>query len=96
MELTKEEESALKGEKGETLELAFRILTAGGSFAIDSYSVHGMESSTNPPAVNSGSLSIELLSGDPSQNIFHLYPFYVTAAVGVIAGILFLTKKRSS
>ncbi|KAG2473224.1 MAG: Mevalonate 5-phosphate dehydratase- subunit 1 [Nitrosopumilales archaeon] len=30
MELTKEEESALKGEKGEALELAFRILTATG------------------------------------------------------------------
>lgn len=30
MELTKEEESALKGEKGETLELAYRILAATG------------------------------------------------------------------
>lgn len=30
MELTKEEESALKGEKGETLELAYRILVATG------------------------------------------------------------------
>ena len=30
MELTKEEESALKGEKGETLQLAYRILVATG------------------------------------------------------------------
>ena len=30
MELTKEEEAALKGEKGETLELAYRILIATG------------------------------------------------------------------
>src|SRR4030066_1228254 len=30
MELTKEEESALKGDKGETLELAYRILAATG------------------------------------------------------------------
>ena len=30
MELTKDEEAALKGEKGETLELAYRILVATG------------------------------------------------------------------
>ena len=30
MELTKQEEATLKGEKGETLELAFRILVATG------------------------------------------------------------------
>ena len=30
MELTRQEEAALKGEKGETLELAFRILVATG------------------------------------------------------------------
>lgn len=65
-------------------------------FAIDSYSVYGMESSTDPPAMNSGSLEMEFLSGDPAKNPFHLFPFYVTAAVGAIAGILFLTKKRSS
>ncbi len=34
MELTREEEAALKGEKGETLELALRILVATGE-AID-------------------------------------------------------------
>ncbi len=67
-----------------------------GSFAIDSYSVHGMESSTDPIAVNSGSLSMELLSGDPAKSIYHLFPFYVTAAVGIVALIFFLTKKRSS
>jgi len=30
LELTKEEESVLKGEKGETLQLAYRILVATG------------------------------------------------------------------
>jgi hypothetical protein len=37
----------------------------------------------------------EFLSGDPSKNIFAFFPFYVAAGVGVIVGILFLTKKRS-
>lgn len=67
-----------------------------GKFAIDSYSVYGMQSSTDPPAVNSGSLLIELMSGDPSKNIFHLYPFYITAGVAVVVGVLFLVTKRRS
>ena len=84
---------------GLTVNNGLRIVISNldiGLFSIDSYSVHGMESSTDPPAVNSGSFTFELLSGDPSKNIFHLFPFYVTAAVGIVAGILFLTKNRFS
>ena len=66
-----------------------------GVFAIDAYSVHGMDSSTDPPAVNSGSMIIEFLSGDPSKNVFALFPFYIAAGIGVIVGVLFLTKKRN-
>ena len=65
------------------------------TFAIDSYSVHGMESSTDPPAINSGSMLLDFLSGDPAQNIFAFFPFYVAAGIGVIVAVLFLTKKRS-
>ena len=65
------------------------------TFAIDSYSVHGMESSTDPPAINSGSMLLDFLSGDPSQNIFAFFPFYVAAGIGVIVAVLFLTKNRS-
>ena len=66
-----------------------------GTFSIDSYSIFGMESSTDPPAINSGNMIIEFLSGDPSQNIFAFFPFYITAVVGLLAGILYLTKRRS-
>ena len=66
-----------------------------GVFAIDSYSTHGLEGSTDPPAVNSGSMIMEFLSGDPAQNVLALFPFYVAAGVGIIVGVLFLTKKRS-
>ncbi len=66
-----------------------------GQFAIHSYSVHGMAGSTDPPAVSSGSMIIEFLSGDPAKNIFALYPFAMAAGIGVIVGILVLTKKRS-
>ena len=66
-----------------------------GSFEIDSYSVHGMESSNDPPAVNSGSMVVEFLSGDPAQNVMALFPFYLAAGIGIIIGILYMTKKRS-
>ena len=66
-----------------------------GQFAVHSYSVHGMAGSTDPPAVSSGSMIIEFLSGDPAKNIFALYPFAMAAGVGAIVVILFLTKKRT-
>ena len=66
-----------------------------GTFAIDSYSIHGMEDSTDPPAINSGSMIMEFLSGDPAKNTLALFPFYMAAGVGIIVGVLFLTKKRS-
>ncbi len=67
-----------------------------GVFAVDSYSVHGKAGSTDPPAVNSGDYHAEFLSGDPSANIFSLYPFILAAAIGTLVGVLYLTKKRSS
>jgi hypothetical protein len=64
-------------------------------FVIGSYSVYGMDEQTDPPAINSGSLSIEVLSGDVSKNPIHYYPFYVTGVVGAIIGVLLVLKKRS-
>lgn len=66
-----------------------------GSFEIDSYSVHGMEGSTDPPAVNSGSMMVEFLSGDPTQNVLALFPFFLAAGIGTLVGVLYLTKRRS-
>ena len=66
-----------------------------GKFVIDAYSVYGMESLLDPPAINSGVLTVEFLSGDPAKNQFALFPFYIAAGMGVIVGVLFLTKRRS-
>jgi len=66
-----------------------------GVFAFDSYSVHGMEGSTDPPAVNSGIMIVEFLSGDPAKNVIALYPFFLAIALFAIVGVLILTKKRS-
>ena len=46
-------------------------------FAIDSYSVYGLEGSTDPPAVNSGSMIVEFLSGDPAKNVFACIHFFL-------------------
>jgi hypothetical protein len=64
-------------------------------FVMGSYSVYGMNEPTDPPAVNSGSFSMEILSGDVSKNPIHYYPFYVTGVVGAIIGVLLVLKKRS-
>ncbi|MFQ6025809.1 MAG: hypothetical protein ACE5JT_04780 [Nitrosopumilaceae archaeon] len=63
--------------------------------ALKKYSVHGLESSTDPLAVNSGSLILDIVSGDPAQNILHFFPFIVVASLGVLVGVLLVTKKRS-
>ena len=65
-----------------------------GIFQVESYSVHGMEGSTDPPAINSGIMHVEVLSGDPGQNMFAFFPFVVAAGVGILVGTLYLTKKR--
>ena len=66
-----------------------------GSFKIGSYSVFGMEGSTDPPAVNSGNLQLEIMSGDPAKNQLHLFPFFLAGGLGVIVAVLLVTKKRT-
>lgn len=82
---------------GMTINNGQRIVVSNldvGEFAIDSYSVYGAESGIEGSVIGSGTYSLEVLSGDPAENAFHLFPFYVTAAVGALAGLLFLTKRR--
>lgn len=83
---------------GLTVNNGERIVTSNldiGTFQIGSYSVFGKEGSTDPPAVNSGNLQLEIMSGDPAENTLHLYPFFLAGGIGVIVAILLVTKKRS-
>lgn len=66
-----------------------------GTFVIGSYSIFGMEGSGDPQATNSGTVTVEFVSGNPSENVYALFPFVLTAAVGVLVGVLFLSKRRS-
>jgi hypothetical protein len=75
-----------------------RIVVSGvdlKEFVVGSYAVFGMHEKTDPPAMSSGTLRLEIMSGDVSKNPIHYYPFYVTGVVGAIISVLLVLKKRS-
>lgn len=85
--------------QGITVNNGQRIVVSGidlKNFAVGGYSVYGMNEPTDPPAINSGTFTIDVLSGDASKNPFHYYPFFVAGGVGALIGFLLLTKRRAS
>ena len=64
-------------------------------FTIKSYSVHGMEGSTDPPAVTAGTYHVKIISADYSENSLSIFPFVVTGIIGLIVVVLIISKKRS-
>ncbi|NDB52144.1 MAG: hypothetical protein EB161_08380 [Nitrosopumilaceae archaeon] len=64
-------------------------------FVVGSYAVYGMDEVTDPPAINSGTYTVEVLSGDIGQNPLHYYPFAIAGGIGALIGFLLLTKRRS-
>ena len=64
------------------------------NFAISAYSVYGMESSTDPPALNSGNLIVEFVSGNPAENPLSILPFVISGIIGIIIAVLLILKKR--
>jgi len=91
--------AAYSDSQGITVNNGQRVVVSGielKNFVIGGYSVYGMNEATDPPAINSGTFTIDVLSGDASQNPLHYYPYYVVGGVGVLIGALLLTKRRSS
>ncbi len=64
-------------------------------FTIKSYSVHGMEGSTDPPATTSGTYTVKIISADYGENPLSMFPFIVTGVIGLGVVILIISKKRS-
>ena len=64
-------------------------------FTIKAYSAYGMESPTDPPAMVSGIFIIKIISADYGENPYSIFPFVLTGIIGLVIGILVLTKKRS-
>jgi len=85
--------------QGITVNNGQRIVVSGidlKNFVVGGYSVYGMNEPTDPPAINSGTFTVDVLSGDASKNPFHYYPFFVAGGVGALIGVLLLTKRRAS
>jgi hypothetical protein len=64
-------------------------------FIIKSYSVHGMEGSTDPPAVTAGTYHVNILSAEYGENPLSIFPFVVTGLLGIVIVVLIISKKRS-
>ncbi len=64
-------------------------------FTIKNFAVYGMGSSTEPPAINSGSMILSFLSGDPIQNPIFYMPMIVLAGTAALIIVLIKTKKRT-
>lgn len=64
-------------------------------FTIKTFSVYGMGSTTDPPATNSGNMTLNFLSGDPAQNPIFYMPMIVLVGTAVLIVVLVKTKKRT-
>ncbi len=65
-------------------------------FTIREFTVHGMNSQSDPPAVDSGKMTLSFISGDPSQNLIFYIPMIVLAITVALIIILLKTKKRTA
>jgi hypothetical protein len=85
-------------QNGLTIHNGKRIVVSNLSldyYKIKDFSVYGMESSTDPPATNSGDLILNIVSGNPAANPLFYLPYVLAASIGVIIMILLKTKKRN-
>jgi hypothetical protein len=64
-------------------------------FTIKTFAVYGMGSTTDPPATNSGSMTLNFLSGDPGQSPIFYMPMIILAITAALIIILVKTKKRT-
>ncbi len=64
-------------------------------FTIKTFVVYGMGSSTDPPATNSGNMTLSFLSGDPGQSPIFYMPMIVLAVTAALIIVLVKTKKRT-
>lgn len=63
-------------------------------FTIRAFTVYGMDSTTDPPAVNSGNVTLSFVSGNPSANPIFYMPTILLVGIGALIIVLMKTKKR--
>lgn len=64
-------------------------------FTLKNFAVYGMESSTDPPAANSGNLVLDVVSGNPAANPLFYLPYALAIGAGALIVVLLKTKKRT-
>jgi len=63
-------------------------------FTVRAFTVYGMDSTTDPPAINSGNVTLSFVSGNPSANPIFYMPTILLAGIGALIIVLMKTKKR--
>jgi len=63
-------------------------------FTVRAFTVYGMDSTTDPPAINSGNITLSFVSGNPSANPIFYMPTILLAGIGALIIVLMKTKKR--
>ena len=63
-------------------------------FTVRAFTVYGMDSTTDPPAVNSGNVTLSFVSGNPAANPIFYMPTILLAGTAALIIVLMKTKKR--
>lgn len=63
-------------------------------FTVRAFRVYGMDSTSDPPAVNSGNVTLSFVSGNPAENPIFYMPTILLAGIGALILVLLKTKKR--
>jgi hypothetical protein len=64
-------------------------------FTVRAFTVYGMDSTTDPPAVNSGNVTLSFVSGNPSANPIFYMPTILLVGTAALIIVLMKTKKRT-
>jgi hypothetical protein len=65
-------------------------------FTVREFTVHGMNSLSEPPSVYSGKMTLSFISGNPAENPIFYIPMMVLAGTVAMIIILLKTKKRTT
>lgn len=63
-------------------------------FTVRAFTAYGMDSTSDPPAANSGDITMNFVSGNPAQNPIFYMPTILLAGIGALILVLLKTKKR--
>ncbi|MGI0069574.1 MAG: hypothetical protein ACREAN_04885 [Nitrosopumilaceae archaeon] len=64
-------------------------------FTVRAFTVYGMDSTTDPPAVNSGNVTLSFVSGNPAANPIFYMPTILLVGTAALIIVLMKTKKRT-